>query len=141
MPVSAGVFFAAVGRASRTNRCDRGARLGRCACGRGHGGNRIFVRLGDGELVKFLRHCYRCTRARTDTAVVFVLIGIAWEVVANSCDIRKDLSKAAVNALPLVLLFGRPAIVLDIIRYKSTSQRTPEARPPSRSDMASMRAD
>ena len=40
-----------VGSISHSSHRGRGARIERCACSRGHDGNRIFVRLGDGELV------------------------------------------------------------------------------------------
>ena len=105
----------AVGRASRFG---RGAHLERYARGREHGSKRLLVQLGDGELVKFLLDCCRRRRKQTDIAVVFALLGIAWEMVTNSRDIRKDLDKVAENALPRILRFGtsRPAILLDVTR-------------------------
>ena len=64
-------------------------------------------------------HCCRCERTRTGVAVLFALLGIAWEVVAiaNSCDhdVRKDL-EAADDTLSYIPRFGRPAISLIGIR-------------------------
>ena len=66
-----------------------------CAHRREHDGSRLFVRLGGGGLVELLLRCCRRRRTRTDATVVFALLYIAWEMVANQCNIRNDLYKAA----------------------------------------------
>ena len=116
-PISAD-FFAAVGR----------ARLGHRTRGRGHGGCRIFVRLGNGELVKLSLHC--CRRRRTwDNAAVFCApLGITWEVVAILYDTRKDLDKVAKDALPCIPRFGKPVILLNVTRPRLNE--IPKTRPP-----------
>ena len=57
--------------------------------------------------------------------------------MANLCDIRNYLNKFAVDALPYIFRFGRPAILLGVIRLplKELSGRFLLSRP----DMASAR--
>jgi hypothetical protein len=75
--------------------------------------------------------CLRC----------FALLGIAWVAVVNLCVIysQKNLNKVAEDALSRFHRFGRPDILLDVIRprLKEVSRRALLSRP----DMASARTN
>ena len=60
-------------------------------------------------------------------------------IIANSCDVRKGLGKAAEDTLPRFPRFAKPVILLDVIRPRL--KELPRPARISRPDMASTRAD